>query len=323
MSVLEVRLERGGAVESVHAVHAVLYDGAADRTVAFGDPELRAFWRSSMKPFQALPLVEDGLFDRLGLGREELAIACASHHGRPEHVEAVRRILAAAGASEEDLACGPHRPIDEDAARALDAAGRLPGRVHNNCSGKHAAMLAWCLDRGWDPASYHRPEHPVQREILDALRTWLGGEPAGRDWGVDGCGVPTPRLGLAEMARAYARFTASDASAPRAIAAAMTAHPNLVSAPSALSCAVMRASGGALLAKEGAEGVFCIGELGGGWGASFKVRDGAMRALGPAVLRALAGWGRTGDDFVAGLYAFEPVIVRNTRDEPVARLTAR
>lgn len=323
MSVIEVRLLRNDAEESLHRVHGVLIDVASGDRRPFGDPGLEAFWRSSMKPFQALPLVEDGLFERSELGSAELAVACASHHGTPEHVEVVARILAVAGLGEEDLVCGPHRPMDETAARALDAGGTLPGRLHNNCSGKHAAMLAWCVDRGWDTGSYHEPGHPLQTEIRRSLARWIGRDPDGLAWGVDGCGVPTPRLPLVDMAGAYARFTASDAPGPRAVVGAMTAHPNLVSGSSAFSSALVRAAGGTILAKEGAEGVFCLGEIGGGRGAAFKVRDGAMRAIGPAVVRALEVWGLASEGLHEALAGFDPVVVENTRGDAVARLTAR
>ena len=323
MSAIEVRLLRNGAEESLHRVHGVLVEMGTEAPRALGDPGLEAFWRSSMKPFQALPLVEDGLFERLGLGSAELAIACASHHGTPAHLEAAGRILAASGLGEDDLACGPHRPMDEAAARALDRSGTLPGRLHNNCSGKHAAMLAWCRDRGWDVGSYHEPEHPLQREIREGLSRWIDRPPAALEWGVDGCGVPTPRLSIEEMARAYGRLTASEAPGPRAVVAAMTEHPSLVSGSSAFSCALVRAGGGRILAKEGAEGVFCLGVVGSGRGAAFKVRDGATRAIGPAVRFALETWGLATDGFGEALGSFEPVVVENTRGEPVACLTAR
>ena len=323
MSAIEVRLLRNDAEESLHRVHGVLFEVASGSVRALGDAGLKAFWRSSMKPFQALPLVEDGLFERLGLGPPEVAIACASHHGTGPHLDAVGRILAAAGLTEGELACGPHRPMDESAARALDERGTLPGRLHNNCSGKHAAMLAWCRDRGWEPASYHLREHPLQTEIRTRLAAWIDPDPEGLEWGVDGCGVPTPRLSLEDMARAYARLAASEAPGARAVVDAMTEHPNLVSGPSALSSALMGAAGGAILAKEGAEGVFCVGGIAGGWGAAFKVRDGAMRALGPAVVRALDTWGLSNGGLRDALSAFEPVVVENTRGDAVARLTAR
>jgi L-asparaginase II len=273
-----------------------------------------------MKPFQAIPVVRDEVLTDLGLGKEELAVACASHHGLQDHVAAVRRILHAAGVSEADLACGPHRPLDEDAARALDEAGQLPQRVHNNCSGKHAAMIASSLAAGHDPSGYQEFEHPVQAGIRRAIVEWLGPDPESLRWGVDGCGVPTPRLALGEMAEAYARLVRSDDPSATAVVSAMTRHPNMISGPTALSASIMSATGGRILAKEGAEGVFCLGGCDDGWGAAFKVRDGAMRALGPAVLDTLVRRHLLSEEEQARLERFACVTIMNTRGESVATL---
>jgi len=326
---IQVCLERAGATESVHEVHGVVIEvapgergAATDSTRAWGDPEVGAFWRSSMKPFQALPLVRAGVFERLGLGEEELALACASHYGTPVHIETVRRILEAAGVEEGSLACGPHRPVDAHAAAALDASGEAPGRIHNNCSGKHAGMLALAADRGWALDGYQAFDHPVQAEIRAGLTEWIEPDPDALAWGVDGCGVPTPRLALREMARAYARFaTATDPAVTR-IATAMTNHPTLVSGTGAFSAMLVDATGGRILAKEGAEGVFCLAEPGQGWGAAFKVRDGAKRAIGPAVIAALSACGLISPHECRGLSEFARVRIANTRGEEVAMLRA-
>lgn len=327
MNPIQVCLERAGAVESSHEVHCVVVGAnAGERTetggVIWGDPELGAFWRSSMKPFQAVPLVRAGVFDRLDLGEEELALACASHHGTPVHLDRVRHILDAAHVPEDALACGPHRPVDTKAAERLDASGEAPGRIHNNCSGKHAAMLAGAADRGWALQGYHRFDHPAQAEIRTGLSEWIERDAESFTWGVDGCGVPTLRLALDEMARAYARFGAADDPAVRRIATAMTKHPTLVSGTTAFSAHLMRATGGRILAKEGAEGVFCLAEPGRRWGAAFKVRDGAKRAVGPAVVGALLSCGLISAAEGEGLSAFARVRIDNTRGEQVAVLRA-
>jgi len=326
---IQVCLERAGAVESVHDVHGVLAhvkpggrSVETDPMTVWGEADLGAFWRSSMKPFQALPLVRSGVFERLGLGEEELALACASHHGTAVHIETVRRILDAAGVEERSLACGPHRPVDEAAARVLEASGEAPGRIHNNCSGKHAGMLAHAADRGWVLDGYHLFDHPVQAEIRAALSEWIESEPEALTWGVDGCGVPTPRLSLTEMARAYARFAAATEPAVTRIATAMTRHPTLVSGTTAFSAVLVGATGGRILAKEGAEGVFCLAEPGQRWGAAFKVRDGAKRAIGPAVVRALSSCGLISAEERHRISELERVRILNTRGEEVAVLAA-
>lgn len=318
MNPVVVRFARAGATESRHEVHAFVTGLAEDRT--WGDPGLVAFWRSSMKPFQAIPFVRDGVLSALGLGAPELALACASHRGTPRHVEIAERLLQAAGLDESLLACGAHRPLDEDAARELDRQAILPGRIHNNCSGKHAAMLAVAASHGWPLEGYHEAGHPLQAEIRRTLAPWIDQDPERLVWGVDGCGVPTPYLPLASMASAYARLGSSDDASVRQIVSAMTGNPTLVSGPGALSAALMQTTGGRLLAKEGAEGVLCVCEPGRAWGAAIKVRDGAFRAVGPTAVHVLATCGLITEDERRALGAFERPAVLNTRDEIVGEL---
>ena len=322
MNPIEVRLERAGTVESVHEVHGAIVGPDGRRLEAFGDPGLVSFWRSAMKPFQALPIVESGVFETLGLGDPEIAIACASHHGTPANVAVVTRILDALGLDESALACGPHRPNGPEAAKALDAAGRLPGRIHNNCSGKHAGMLALAWARGWEGEGYHLFAHPVQSLIRAQLRVWLEVDPEPLPWGVDGCGVPTPALSLEEMAWAYARLARARSGSARRVVTAMTTSPILVSGEHGLSTRLMAAGKGRIVAKEGAEGVFCLAESTGAWAAAFKVRDGAVRALGPSVVGALSGLGLLEEAEREQLGEFEIVSVENTRAEAVGEVRA-
>lgn len=331
MNPIRVDLVREGTTESTHLVAGVVVGSAPDgrpRALpdlggggrSFGNAELRAFWRSSMKPFQILPVVRAGTLDRLGLGPEVLALACGSHHGMRRQVALVRSVLAAAGLGEEALACGPHRPLDPDAARRLERAGRSPERIHNNCSGQHAALLALVAASGWAVDGYHEPDHPLQRAIRRELSSWLGVESERLPWSIDGCGLPTPALSLRAMARAYAAFANSEEAPVRAVATAMTAHPMLVSGPTALSANIMRATAGRVLAKEGHEGVFCLASPEARWGAAFKVLDGTMRALGPAVVRGLSRLDLLETEEVEDLRSFVRPAVRNTRGEEMAAL---
>ena len=333
MNPIRVDLVREGTTESSHLVAGVVVGSARDgrqRALAdlgggersFGNPRLRAFWRSSMKPFQVLPVVRAGTLERLGLGPEVLALACGSHHGMRRHVALVRSVLEAAGLGEEVLACGPHRPFDPGAARRLEREGRWPGRMHNNCSGQHAALLALTAARGWAVEGYHEPDHPLQRAIRREFSSWLGVESERLPWSLDGCGLPTPALSLRAMARAYADFANSEEAPVRAVATAMTAHPMLVSGPTALSANIMRATAGRVLAKEGHEGVFCLASPAAGWGAAFKVLDGATRAVGPAVVRGLSILGLLKTEEVEALRSFARPAVRNTRGEEMAVLRA-
>jgi L-asparaginase II len=270
---LVVEVERSGLVESRHQVDVAVAGADGHLVARAGDPETVAYLRSAAKPLQASVCLAAGWRP---LGDEELAVACASHDGGPEHVARVREILAEAGLPEEALRCPaawPARP--GDAARA-----GAPAPVHHNCSGKHAAMLAACAAAGWDLSSYAAPDHPLQRAVARALAELAGREP--RAAGVDGCGVPTFALSLAEMAALFARLPGT---ADRALRA-MRAHPLLAGGPGRICTAVAAAPGGAV-AKVGAEGLLCAVLPGRGLGLALKARDGGARARGLAALEAL------------------------------------
>lgn len=320
MNPIQVLVERGGEPESVHQVYGCVVHRSEKHSFFFGDTDHTAFWRSSMKPFQAVRAVEEGVFEELGLGTEALALACSSHHGTVRHLKIVRTILNAAGVDEEKLACGAHRPMDKKAARVLDEAGRLPKRIHNNCSGKHAAMLAFSRFQGWPLEGYHQQSHPLQHAIREELARWIEPDPDALVWGSDGCGVPTPVLSLEEMAQAYARFGSSAEVGSRKIIKAMTVDPTLISGDAAFSANIMLATRGRILGKEGAEGVFCLTCPEDGWGAAFKVADGAMRAIGPAVVHGLLRLDLLAGLDVDRLRRFREPEIENTRGEWVGRL---
>jgi L-asparaginase II len=321
-----VRVSRGEETESVHRVDAVLVGRTQGEEVRFGDPDRLAFWRSAFKPFQALPLVEDGVAEALGWGPRELALAAASHAGRPEHVELAASMLASAGLSAGDLECGTHVPYDAEAAEAVLRAGRGYGPLHNNCSGKHAGMLALAVHHGWPTRGYIEADHPVQARIRRGLERWLDVEPASLAWARDGCGVPTACLTLRQMARAYARLAQAateGGGAPRCIVDAMTAHPELVSGPGRPVARLMRETGGRLLAKEGAEGVFCAAGVAEGWGVALKVADGAGRAAPPALVAILEALELASPAELDRLRDVGRPPIRNVAGVEVGRITAR
>jgi len=299
---LDVVVSRGDVVESRHRAHAVVCRvdrSGTEQVDVYGAPDAGAFWRSALKPFQALPVVEDGAAEAFGFTAEHLAVACGSHGGRPEHVDRVRRMMAAVGVSEDALHCGPHAPYDEEAARAIVCDGGRPGRLHNNCSGKHVAMLALVAHRGWERDGYWRFDHPLQRRIRASLAEWIDSGPDELRWETDGCGVPTPFLPLREMAVAYARLArqvGEGDEGPVAVVGAMMKHPELTSSPGREALAVMRAGERRLLAKEGAEGVLCVAAPADGWGLALKVEDGSRRAVGPALAAVLGDLALLTDD---------------------------
>jgi L-asparaginase II len=290
--VVEVR--RNGVVEGTHRVHAVAVRSGETVAVA-GDPTLTCFMRSSSKPLQALPLVRA----RDDLSDDELAIACASHHDTPEQVAAVRALLARAEATEEDLELGSQE-------------GRPPERIHNNCAGNHAGMLALCRARDWPTQGYRLPEHPVQRACLEVHAEAAEVEPEMLVTGTDGCGIVTFALTLERMAHVFSRLESLPGG--RRVAAAMRARPDLVGGPDGADYLLMRDAPG-WLAKGGAEGLLCAAGPH-GIGVAVKTEDGAGRAHAPALAAFL---GRLG--LVLPELAARPV--RNTRGEHVGEIEVR
>jgi L-asparaginase II len=298
-----VVVERGGRAESEHRFAWRLADG---------DHGERVFLRSAAKPLQALPAVDAGVLERLGLDDRHLAVACASHGGSPEHVARVAEILAACGLGVGDLACGPVAPRDPAAASALQGA---PRRIHHNCSGKHALGLALCVVEGWPIDGYLEAAHPLQRAMAAAVAGALTvGSPA---QAIDGCGMPTFHAPLAALASAFGRLAGGGLGASGArVAAAMRAHPALIAYRGAIDTELMAAL--PVVAKIGAEGVIAIG-CDDGRGLAVKVADGALRALDPAAVWAA---GEVLGLPVAGgaLAALAQPEVRNSRGAVVGRL---
>lgn len=290
---IRVHVTRGDQLESEHVVQGIL-SGGSTGSLEYGDADHRTYWRSAMKPWQILPLIEDGAYEAFGLTPEDIAVACGSHGGMDMHVAQVLSLLERTGLGEggvEYLVCGPHPPFDADARQAVLCAGRTFSPLHNNCSGKHAAMLAMARHGGWPLTGYTEPGHPVQARIRRGLEPWLAEDPDDRPWARDGCSVPTPYVSLRRMAEAYARLMSASAAgdvAPAAVVGAMTNHPDLTSSPGRIPLSIMKATGGRLLAKEGAEGVLCIGDTGGDWGLALKASDGSVRGTGPAAIEILA-----------------------------------
>jgi L-asparaginase II len=262
---LVIEVVRGDLVEARHRVHAVAVK-AGEVVVSAGDPMLVTYFRSAAKPLQAVPVVRA----RPDLDDAEIAIACASHLARPEQLDAVRSLLARAGATEEDLECGPD-----------------PTRIEHNCSGKHAGFIALCKAEGWPVEGYRLPEHPCQHAMRDEISVAAMLDPDGIGTAVDGCGVVTFALPLARMAHAFSRLVQSEGATR--IVEAMRAHPELIRGPGAADTELMRTQPG-WIAKGGAEGLLCAASPD-GVGLALKIEDGAVRAVrsaAAAFLRRLA-----------------------------------
>ncbi|HVA56814.1 MAG: asparaginase [Gemmatimonadaceae bacterium] len=287
---LDIAVTRGDSTESLHRVHAAVVRPSGELVAFARDPGLVTHWRSCAKPFQAMPLVEAGGFEALGWGEERLALACASHGGEPEHVAIAAAMLADLGLVEGDLACGPHEPLSARGAQLLRDAGQTPTRLHNNCSGKHAAMLGRAKTAGWSTAGYHTGAHRVQQGCLASVSRWSGVDRDAVGCAVDGCGVVEYSLSLIGMATAYARLgqaAVDGAPGPAQVVHAMGAHPFLVGGTDRFDTILMELTAGRIICKVGAEGVHSAVSLDRGVGVAIKAEDGAGRAQYPALLRVL------------------------------------
>lgn len=278
---------RGDLVESVHLGHLVVLDAAGSVLVSVGDPDAVIFPRSSLKPVQAVASLRCGFSvgePGTPVADALLALACASHNGEPRHRGGVQAILDAVGLGVDALRNTPDLPYDAAAALAWQQAGHGPEAIAQNCSGKHAAMLAACVASGWDTATYLDPDHPLQRAVAVAVAE-LTGDVAPPHLTKDGCGAPLLSTSLRGLARAFSRLVTAPEGTPEArVARAMSAHPEMVGGVGRDVTAAMTAVPG-LVCKDGAEGVYA-GALPGGASFAFKVLDGAARPR-PAILAAV------------------------------------
>jgi L-asparaginase II len=332
-----VQALRGGIVESHHrgAIAVIDADGAVHTAV--GDIDRPIFPRSAVKVLQALPLVAGGAAERYGLTDAELALACASHGGQPEHAATAAAMLAKAGVDAMALECGTHWPYHDASIKAMAAAGDKPSALHNNCSGKHSGFVCvGCLmaaERGADARAFLRgyvtPEHPVMQEVTAALQAATGHDLARTARGTDGCSIPTYAIPLRKLAHAFARvatgvgLSPGHARAARRLREAVAAAPFMVAGSGRFDTRVMEALGLRVFCKVGAEGVHCaaLPEL--GLGVAIKMDDGntarAVEVAMAAVLqRLLAPAGAAG----ALLAELADLPLRNWNGIEVGRLRA-
>ena len=282
---------RGGVIESVHAGSVAVVDRHGTLLYAAGDPETLTFTRSALKPFQALPFVAGGGVERFGYTQAQVALLCASHSGEPRHVTAVADMLARAGNSVDELQCGTHAPT------YFELRGEVPppppySPLAHNCSGKHSGMLAYCVQCGLPKQDYLSFEHPLQQAIRRAVSRFTATPEEQLVSGIDGCSAPNYAVPLSRLALAFARLgsdtvDAEYGRAPKVLADAMLAHPEMVSGERRNDLALMQAGRGDWVTKIGAEGVQSLGIRSRGWGIALKVADGNARGLHPATVSVL------------------------------------
>ncbi|MEO6834619.1 MAG: asparaginase [Candidatus Tumulicola sp.] len=323
-----VEVTRGDLVESVHAVAACAVDARGKVVFETGHVGSPAYLRSAAKPFIAAAAIEAGVRERFGLEPREIAVMAASHFGEPFHVEAVESILRKIGMDVTALQCGTHLPYDEETARAMIRAGVEPSPIYNNCSGKHAGILALCKAIGADTATYLELTNAAQARILrfcarlsdDDAETW--------PLGVDGCGIPVYATSLRNAARSFARLAslegidARDAAALRVVREAMATHPEYVAGTGQFDTVLMQAGGGAIVCKGGAEGIHAVAAIPQGIGYVSKVLDGSGRARGPSTVAVLRRLGVLDEEKAMKLARFGRPVVYNRAGRAVGAIRA-
>lgn len=331
-----VEVSRGSITESRHRGHIVAVEPDGNIVASLGFPALVTFPRSSAKPFQAMPLLVSGAADRFGFTDREVALACGSHNGEPIHTELAASMLHKIGLGPEALRCGVHEPYGAEAALELRSRGEEPNPLHNNCSGKHAGMLAVAIHLGAPTENYDSPENPVQKAIADTVEKFSDIAVTDMAVGIDGCGAPIFGITVKAMALAYARlisppahFDKATSDACERIVRVMSTYPELIGGTSErLDTELMRAAPGRLISKVGADGVYTAGilpceEWPRGLGFAVKIEDGDdKRARPPVVIESLRQLGVLRDESLEAVskYAFFPV--RNRRGDLVGEIKA-
>ncbi len=294
---LVVEVTRGNLVESVHGVAGCAVDARGSVVYHAGDIEAPVYLRSAAKPFIAAAVLEAGAGERFGLVAQEIAVMTGSHTGEPFHLEAVLSILRKIGMDVSALQCGVHWPYDEAAANALRRAGQEPTALHNNCSGKHAGILALCKTIGADPSTYLNADNPAQRQILRFCARASDEDAATWPVGIDGCGIPVYATSLKKAALSFARLASlsgmnqKDEKALGTVRDAMLAYPQYVAGTQQFDTELMFASDGSIASKAGAEGVHGVAAIPQGYGYVSKVLDGGARARAPSSIAVLRGLG--------------------------------
>ncbi|RMH32846.1 MAG: asparaginase [Acidobacteria bacterium] len=323
-----VEVTRNGVVESRHRGHLAIVDGDGNKLTTLGNEKAVTFIRSSAKPFQVLPFLLSGGAEKFGFDEADIALACASHSGEEIHTEKVKKMLEKIGLDESYLKCGAHLPFNETVAEQMIREGKSPTAIHNNCSGKHAMMLAFAKHLGASLENYIEETHQVQRAILKMVSNFAETPIQMIRTGIDGCSAPNFALSVEAMAKAIVKvvsppdeFDASLKQACQAVVSAMTNHPELVGGTERLDTILMKASQGKIISKIGAEGVWVCGVLPSpqwkrGLGIALKIEDGDDRRARPVVAIELLKC--LGILHQEDLKQYSPMPMRNRKGEVVS-----
>lgn len=321
---------RGETVESIHRGHLVVLDGDGKEVFALGNPDFVTFFRSAAKPLQAIPFLLSGAAERFGFLENEIALACASHSGEPVHVVTAAKMLQKIGLSETDLRCGSHLPFHQESAHQMIRNSEKPNQLHNNCSGKHSAMLAFAKHLGADLKNYEMLENPIQQQILETVAEFTETPKDEIELAIDGCAAVNFALSLRGMARSFAKlvfppnnFDTELREACRRIVSAFMAYPELIGGTERLDTQIMNEASGKLICKVGAEGLWLCGVLPSpkwkrGLGIALKIEDGEDNRARPAVAVELLRQLEVLD--ADDLSELSPMLIKNWRGDLVGKV---
>lgn len=329
MSEIVLHYTRAGHVENIHRGDVAAVNSAGEVVASIGNAHLPMFWRSAAKPFQALAFVKNGGLERYGITDEELALLVSSHSGEENHVALVRGILAKLGLDESVLDCGVVRPMSGKAFKKIIAAGEKVLPVHNACSGKHSQIIALAMMLGVPYAGYTKPDHEAQRVIFRHVAMAARMPEDKLEIGIDGCGVPVFYLPIYNMSLAYARLSTpvkgdwgAYETAATKIRDAMSKYPQVVSGTGRIDLAVTEVTGGRIIAKIGADAVYCLAVKDGDLGITFKIEDGSFAAVTPMTIAVLKYLDLLTRDEASELERLFPPVLKNHRGEVIGTIEA-
>jgi L-asparaginase II len=323
-----VNVTRGNLIESSHKGHVAVVDRKGQLLFYAGNPDSKVFARSSMKPIQAIPVVETGAVDHYKFSDADLSLCCASHNGEKMHTNRVLSILARAGMEDTSLKCGTHIPRWQDTYKELIMDGKEVTSLYNNCSGKHTGMLATAKHMNEPIENYFDLNHPVQQRILTAVSEMTEYPKEDIEIGIDGCGVPVHGLPLERLAYGYAKMANPDGlpenrrNSIKRITEAMVREPEMVGGTGRYCTDFMRVGQGRFIGKAGAEGVYCIGDHEMGIGIAIKIEDGNGRAVYPVAVEVLKQLNFLTEQQIEELMNHYRPKLRNARNEVIGELVA-
>ena len=317
------RVTRGELTESIHVAFAVAIDETRQPFYSTGDPQYLTCIRSSLKPFQAAASVKAGAVDAAEFNDEELALMCASHKGEEMHVKTAQSMLTKLGLTVDDYECGSHFPSDTLTRHRMIREDKEAQPLHNNCSGKHAGMLALAKHLGQGTANYIKKDHPVQRTILKYVQDVSGLETIPTE--IDGCSAPTPFMTLETIAGLFQTLAAGNEPELKRVFKAMCSCPDLVGGSNHFDSNFIKALTGRGVTKVGGESVRGIAlktQDKGSVGIAIKILDGNFRALPVATMKLLEHLELLTEEELQNLDKFRTKILKNHNQMEIGRIEA-